>query len=208
MKTTKVINIGSGNIKSIVSVLEKNNTSYEIVENSESLNDENTSSIILPGVGSFPSFMKNLVSKNFDKKIKFLVLEKNIKILGICVGFQALFESSNEIEYTSGLSILKGNIKKISESKEILLPHIGWNNCILNNKNKSKIFNRIDDMSNFYFCHTYALHEAEDTIFSSKTIYDNHFISSVSKDNIYGVQFHPEKSQTNGILLMKNFLEI
>ncbi len=208
MKITKVIDVGTGNIGSLSSALEKNNANFEIVTKPDNLNENNTSSIILPGVGSFPSFMKSLTLKNFYKKIKYLVLEKKIKILGICVGYQALFETSNETENTDGLSILKGHIKKISESKHLLLPHIGWNNCIIEEANKTKIFKNIKNMSDFYFCHSYALHHTENEIITSRTIYGNKFISSVSKDNIFGVQFHPEKSQLNGILLIKNFLEI
>ncbi len=208
MKITKVIDVGTGNIGSLSSALEKNNANFEIVTKPDNLNENNTSSIILPGVGSFPSFMKSLTLKNFYKKIKYLVLEKKIKILGICVGYQALFETSNETENTDGLSILKGHIKKISESKHLLLPHIGWNNCIIEEANKTKIFKNIKNMSDFYFCHSYALHHTDNEIITSRTIYGNKFISSVSKDNIFGVQFHPEKSQLNGILLIKNFLEI
>ena len=157
-------------------------------------------------MGSFPNFIDNLSKKKFDIKLKYLVLKKKIEILGICVGFQALFEKSFEIKKTNGLGLLKGNVKKISIQKNLKLPHIGWNNCIINDSTSSKLFNNIKNNSDFYFCHSFAAYDVETQFENCKTFYSEYFTSAISKDNIFGVQFHPEKSQLNGIKLIQNFL--
>ena len=158
-------------------------------------------------MGSFPNFMNNLIKYGFNEKLKYLVLKKKIEILGICVGFQALFEKGFEIDETKGMCLLKGNIKKITIKDNLKLPHIGWNNCIINENKKSKLFNNIKNNSDFYFCHSFAVTDNDPHYTNSKTFYSEFFTSSISCENIFGVQFHPEKSQINGIKLIQNFLD-
>ena len=130
----------------------------------------------------------------------------NKPLLGICVGFQLLAESSIENKVTPGLKIIKGNIRPIKEfCNNLSVPHVGWNSCNIINKNN--LFDGIENNSDFYFTHSYYLASKENKCISTLTNYGDDFISSVKINNIYGVQFHPEKSQKNGLILIKNFIE-
>ena len=124
----------------------------------------------------------------------------------MCVGFQILFSSSNEHGYYEGLKLLEGNFINFKEKKKnIKVPHVGWNECNIINKNQ--LFNDIKNNSDFYFTHSYYLKDYEIKNVVSQTKYDLDFVSSVNKGNVYGVQFHPEKSQSNGLQILKNFYE-
>jgi glutamine amidotransferase len=147
--------------------------------------------------------MKKIKDKKLDK-ILIDKIKKNTSILGVCVGFQILFSSSNEHGDYKGLDLLKGNfINFKDEDINIKVPHVGWNECkILNN---SKLFEDIENNSDFYFTHSYLLKNVNKDLILTKTNYGTNFVSSVKFKNIYGVQFHPEKSQSNGLKLLKNF---
>ena len=133
-------------------------------------------------------------------------LSDNIPILGVCVGFQVLFDKSYEFGENKGLSYLEGEIESFKKySKNIKIPHVGWNECKIVNENK--LFDGIKNNSDFYFTHSYLLKNLNDNFVLTETKYDINFISSINKDNIYGVQFHPEKSQSSGLRLLKNFNE-
>ncbi len=196
-----LVDIGIGNLGSLRSVLNKLNLDYK---NCTENNDfENIEKILLPGVGNFAEFMEVLRSKSLDKTIIKKAYEKT-PILGICLGYQILFEESDEGIRTKGLGLLKGKFKSLNEiSKKIKVPHVGWNECAI--KKKSNLFKGIPDKSDFYFTHTYYLHEHDESDIVSETNYQINFTSSISKNNIYGVQFHPEKSQKNGLQLLENF---
>jgi glutamine amidotransferase len=162
--------------------------------------------IILPGVGAFKDFMCKIKLKNIEKKI-IEKSNKNIPILGVCLGFQILFQRSTEHGDSFGLGILKGSIDSFkSLNYKIKVPHVGWNSCTLLKKNY--LFDDIKNESDFYFTHSYYLKELNEREAITKTEYENfNFISAVSANKIYGVQFHPEKSQNNGLKLLKNFYE-
>ena len=149
--------------------------------------------------------MKKIKEKNIDKTI-LTKISKNIPILGVCVGFQILFSGSNEHGYCKGLGLIKGNfINFKDESEKIKVPHVGWNECKILKKNK--LFQDIEDNSDFYFTHSYYLKNYNIENVTTKTMYDLNFVSSINMKNIYGVQFHPEKSQLNGLKIIKNFYE-
>ena len=198
-----VIDLDTGNLASLLSALKKLNINFVICKNNFQLED--VDKIILPGVGAFRDFMKKINDKNLDKILS-EKLKKNTSILGVCVGFQILFDGSSEHGNFEGLKFLKGNFVNLkNQKKNIKVPHVGWNECkILNNNN---LFYDIKNFSDFYFTHSYYLenHDVENVI--SETIYDLSFVSAINKDNIYGVQFHPEKSQLNGLKILKNFYE-
>jgi glutamine amidotransferase len=151
--------------------------------------------IIFPGVGSFDAAMKELSG------IKSYVLEhidKGKPFLGICLGFQILFSSSEEGK-EEGLSVIK---EKIERFENIKTPHMGWNKVFVERDNR--LFKGIEDESYFYFVHSYFLNKSNYAI--SKTNYGEYdFVSAVQKDNVFGVQFHPEKSSKNGLKLLDNF---
>lgn len=198
-----VVDLNTGNLASLLSALDKLNIKYVICR--ENFDFEGVDKIILPGVGAFKDFMKKINDKNLNKILVDKV-KKNASILGVCVGFQILFSSSNEHGDYQGLKLLEGNFINFKEKKKnIKVPHVGWNECNIINKNQ--LFNDIKNNSDFYFTHSYHLKDYETKNVISKTTYELDFVSSVNKGNVYGVQFHPEKSQINGLQILKNFYE-
>ena len=195
-----IVKSGVGNIGSIVRVLNDLEISYVIINKPEDFSD--TKKIILPGVGSFDTFIKSLKDKNLFHKIEDLVNKENYSILGICVGMQSLFEVSEE-GVNSGFGFIKYKCKKFkSNTKKI--PHIGWNEIDINKSDK--LFDRIGSKL-FYFAHSYAFLDQDKDITIATTNYINNFSASVAIGNIYGVQFHPEKSFNQGKQIIKNFIE-
>ena len=199
-----VIDLDTGNLTSLLSALSKLNIKFVVCRNN--FDFEKVDKIIIPGVGAFKDFMKKIRDKNLDKLI-LDKLKKNCSVLGVCVGFQVLFAESNEHGYCKGLNLLKGNFINFKDEKKIIkVPHVGWNECNILNKNK--LFENIKDGSDFYFTHSYFLKNYESSNVISKTKYNLDFVSSINYKNIYGVQFHPEKSQLNGLKILKNFYEV
>ena len=198
-----IVDLDTGNLASLLSALNKLNINFKICKNS--FDFEDVDKIILPGVGAFKDLMKKIKEKNMDKII-LAKIDKNVPVLGVCVGFQILFSGSNEHGYCKGLGLIKGNfINFKDESKKIKVPHVGWNECKILKKNK--LFQDIEDNSDFYFTHSYYLKNYNIENVTTKTMYDLNFVSSINMKNIYGVQFHPEKSQLNGLKIIKNFYE-
>ena len=198
-----IVDLDTGNLASLLSALNKLNINFKICKNN--FDFEDVDKIILPGVGAFKDLMKKINEKNMDKTL-IAKINKNVPILGVCVGFQILFSRSNEHGNCSGLDLIKGNfINFKDENKKIKVPHVGWNECKILNKNK--LFHDIEDNSDFYFTHSYYLKNYNIENVTTKTMYDLNFVSSINMKNIYGVQFHPEKSQLNGLKIIKNFYE-
>ena len=198
-----LVDVGVGNIGSLKSALNKIDVKYKICEEAEDFS--NINKIILPGVGNFNDFMNKIKSKNLDRIIK-EKYKKNIPILGICLGFQVLFSNSSESGFTEGFNFIDGKIINFKEKlKTLRTPHVGWNNCKL--EKKSTLFENIDNNSDFYFTHSFFLNDCHKDYIISKTDYGFQFISGIEKNNLYGVQFHPEKSQLSGMKVLKNFCE-
>lgn len=194
-----IVDVGIGNIASIESALKKLNI---VSKRCSKVSDFKNNKIILPGVGAFKDFLEKLRSKELDKYILDQSI-KNIPIFGICLGFQVLFSSSSEHVKTDGLNILQGHFNIIKSKFPV--PHVGWNNCQF--RLKDKLFDNIKNNSDFYFTHSYILKKCEKKYIIGTTTYGDTFVSAIRKNNICGVQFHPEKSQSNGIQILKNFYE-
>jgi glutamine amidotransferase len=198
-----IIDLDTGNLASLKSAFQKLNINYGICKEFSELN--NFKKFILPGVAAFPKCMKKIKETKIDKILYQKVLSGS-SLLGICAGFQILFESSNEYEVSLGLNFFDEKIKNFKDfDNKIKTPHVGWNQCKILNKNR--LFEGINDMSDFYFSHTYMLNNLDEKYIVSKTEYKINFISTINNKNIYGVQFHPEKSQSNGLRIIKNFCE-
>ena len=197
-----IINYGLGNINAFVNVYKSLNIDIEVIENHKEI--ENAEKIILPGVGSFDKAIGLLESKYLLDSLKHAALVKKIPILGVCVGLQILANSSEEGE-KKGLGLIDGRILKFNKpSKENFpIPHMGWNNLKLVNDNK--LLKNLQKDSYFYFLHSYYFECSNSSNIISKTNYISNFCSAVNFENIYGVQFNPEKSHSNGTLLLKNF---
>lgn len=200
-----VVDYGIGNIFSVINALEKLNINYQLVNNHKKIKKYNK--IILIGVGSFSSCMESLKSKKFDIALKEFIKKKG-KLLGICVGMQVLMDYGLENKKMRGLGFIKGSVEKMNNSKKFPLPHIGWNEIIKIPKNFS-IFENIKIKSTFYFLHSFASRIKDKKLKVIYAKYGNNLIAAaVQKNNLFGVQFHPEKSQHAGMQLIRNFVNL
>ncbi len=200
-----IINFNSGNLYSIKKSIKDLRHEPFICHDSNDL--KKCDKIILPGVGSFNQAMKYLLKFGFVDAMNELVYKKGLDILGICLGMQLFCKSSNEQNYTEGLSFVEADVHELKNlGCELKLPHIGWNNVQF--KKESKIFNGIENNSDFYFVHNFAVKCNDEKLVLTTTNYDVEFVSAFQKDNIYAVQFHPEKSSASGLKIIQNFLEI
>ncbi len=195
-----IIDYGVGNLASVLNAFKKIGISAFITSNKEEI--LNASKVVLPGVGAFNDAFTTLDSLGFVEVINSLV-KKHTPILGICVGMQMLFEGSFEFGYHKGLGLVKGNCEKI-ESSSLKIPHMGWNNITI--KKDSKLLKDINDNAYVYFVHSYRVTNLDNAIATS--FYDREFCAVVEKDNVYGCQFHPEKSGDIGLEILKNFGEL
>ncbi|MDA8918523.1 imidazole glycerol phosphate synthase subunit HisH [Candidatus Pelagibacter sp.] len=200
-----VINYGSGNFRSVVNILNFLKINFKEIKDEKSL--KGFSHIILPGVGSYRDLHQRLTELNIVNELKYQILDRKVFFLGICVGMQILSSYGNEGDQSEGLNIIEGLVEKIP-TKESQLPNIGWHKVELVNEN-SKIFKNISEEEMFfYFVHSYYFNLKDKSYCSSKITYDIEVTSSIEKDNIYGVQFHPEKSQAAGCKLLQNFCKL
>ena len=195
-----IIDYGLGNIKAFYNIYKEKNINLKIISKTEDL-DQNIKKLILPGVGSFDNAITLLQEKKLFKKIVNFAKNPENKILGICVGMQILALQSLEGNL-NGMALIDGKFEKLNNK---ILPHIGWNN--INFKNKINLFNGIDQNSYFYFLHSYALLNLNEKYKVCETFYGENFVSAFKKDNIYGIQFHPEKSHLLGGKVLLNFYE-
>ncbi len=198
-----LIKCGIGNIGSVKNALNAIGVEPTIIQKPSEINHK-YKKIILPGVGSFDSFINSLRKAELYDQIKKLVLIDKYKILGICVGMQSFFKSSEEgIE--EGLDIIKGNLIKFDVRKEFKVPHMGWNNLkILNSKSLLSNLPK----TKFYFAHSYHAANVEKNVILSETEHGVSFPACINYKNIYGVQFHPEKSFFQGQKILKNFIDL
>ena len=204
-----IVNYGLGNIKAFYNIYKTLNIKVKIASNAAQLS--NSDKIILPGVGSFDWALERLNKSGMIETLNYLVLKKKIPVLGVCVGMQIMAETSEEGQL-KGLGWLNAHVSKIKEefliskiTQNLLLPHMGWNN--INIKNDSALFKGLSK-SQYYFLHSYCFCSLSDNATLTTTKYGQEFVSSFCLKNIYGVQFHPEKSHDWGIKLLKNFSDI
>lgn len=200
-----IVDYKMGNIRSLVKKLELFKIASIVSSDINII--EKAEKIILPGVGNFGEAMKNLNSLNLVETIKEKVIVKKTPILGICLGMQLLTEFSEE-GYVEGLGFIHAKTKKFNPSfnGELLrVPHVGWNNISLNKENI--LFDDIDIDASFYFTHSYFVDCEDINDVLTLSVYGNVFHSGIYKDNVYGLQFHPEKSHFNGLKMLNNFVK-
>ena len=200
-----IINYNMGNLASVQKAVENFDFDVEIISSPKQLN--NFDKIILPGVGSFNEAMKQLRFDNWIPNLNEFVLLKKKPILGICLGMQLLGSTGEENETTKGLNFIPGDIKNLKNMGcKKKLPHIGWNDTEF--KFDSKLFKDISTGNDFYYVHSYSFKPKFKEHISSIVNYGIDIVASIENENVFGTQFHPEKSSKSGLRLIKNFLNL
>lgn len=198
-----IIDYDAGNIKSVEKALHYLGEEAVITRDRDTILGADR--VILPGVGAFGDAMDKLRTYGLDKVIQEVVAQ-NTPFLGICLGLQLLFESSEESEGVEGLGILKGKVVRLPEESDLKIPHIGWNS--LKYPNQGRLFTGIGEDSYVYFVHSYYLQAKDPSIVTATTEYGTLIHASVEQGNVFACQFHPEKSSEVGMQILKNFLTI
>ena len=194
-----IIDYGMGNLASVKKAFDALNIENKITSNLQEI--KHSSSIVLPGVGSFSQGMKNLKENNLVDTLTEEVMVKKKPFLGICLGMQLIFDKGNEPEPSIGLGWISGEVKKINFPENIKLPHLGWN--VIKKSNKKEYKEEL--INNFYFIHSYHVIPENSNDIHNYVYYGTDLVASIKRDNIFATQFHPEKSQEAGLLLLKNY---
>lgn len=199
-----IIDYGMGNLKSVKNALDFLGIPSVVTKDKEVI--RNSNAVILPGVGAFKQAMDNLKEDNLDIFIKDLANEGKL-ILGICLGMQILFEEGFEGERCQGLGLIKGNIRKIQPKEKVKIPHMAWNKIVINNNDD--IINGLSGDNFLYYVHSFMACEYMDENLIAYSNYGGVKVPGiVRKDNVIGMQFHPEKSGETGLNLLKKFGEM
>ncbi|HET9575375.1 MAG TPA: imidazole glycerol phosphate synthase subunit HisH [Nitrospira sp.] len=195
-----IVDYGMGNLRSVSKAFEA--VGHEAVVTRDRATIKNASHMVLPGVGAFGDCMANLERFDLVEPIR-SAIQSGKPFLGICLGLQLLFTESEEFGLHKGLGIIPGNVRKFVLDPALKVPHMGWNQ--VNIQRACPLFDGIADGSNWYFVHSYFVDPADRTVAATTTTYGIPFVSSIWKENIVACQFHPEKSQSVGLRLIKNF---
>jgi len=198
-----IIDYDAGNIKSVEKALISLGAETVLTRDPEVI--LSADHIILPGVGAFGEAMEKLHHYGLVEVIREAV-KRNIPFLGICLGLQLMFESSEESPGVEGLKLLPGKIVKIPAEEGLKIPHIGWNSLVY--PNEGRLYKGIPENSYVYFVHSYYLKAEEEDIVTAATEYGTFIHASVEKGNVFACQFHPEKSSDVGLTILKNFISI
>jgi glutamine amidotransferase len=196
-----IIDYGMGNITSVAMALDYLGTEYVVSDLKEDI--RSGSAYILPGVGAFPAAMAILEKRGIIDLLTVEVLERRKPFLGICLGMQLIAESSTEKTFTKGFGWINGCVEYIKAPSGHRVPHVGWND--VKAIEDSVLFENMTGEKNFYFDHSYRLN-CNDEIKIATCEYGIEIVAAIRKENIFATQFHPEKSQRNGLKLMRNFL--
>ncbi|MBU0628945.1 MAG: imidazole glycerol phosphate synthase subunit HisH [Nanoarchaeota archaeon] len=194
-----VIDYGAGNLKSVTNALDFIKARYKVTSSAEDI--KKADKIIFPGVGAFGDCVSSLKKKKIFDVLKKEIVKK--PFLGICLGMQVLFESSEESSGIEGLGLFKGKVRKF-QSKTLKIPQIGWNS--INVMKKSELLKGVADGSYLYLVHSYYADPDDEKIVLTKTSYGIDYCSGIADGNVFGVQFHPERSGEIGLRILKNFV--
>src|ERR1700690_1383705 len=202
MNDVILIDAGTGNLRSVQKGLESIGANVLRTEDPQKVLSGRC--VVLPGVGAFGGFMSGLRARGLEDAVK-ETAKRGVPMLGICVGMQALFEVGEELGEHAGLGLLEGKVVRFEGSLPVKIPHTGWNQ--VQTKKEASLLNGIPDGAYVYFNHSYYCQARDPSDILATTEYGINFASAVRSENIFGVQFHPEKSQSIGLRILKNFLE-
>jgi len=202
MNDVILIDAGTGNLRSVQKALES--IGATVLRTDEPQKVLSGRRVVLPGVGAFGGFMSGLRARGLEDAVK-ETAKRGVPMLGICVGMQALFEVGEEMGEHVGLGLLTGKVVRFAESLPVKIPHTGWNQVQM--KKEARLFKGIHDGAYVYFNHSYYCQARNSADILATTEYGINYACAVANENIFGVQFHPEKSQEVGLRILKNFLE-
>lgn len=207
MRRVAVIDYGMGNLRSVSKALEAVavNTAVKITADPEQI--LNADHIVFPGVGAMRDCVAELTRLGLNDVIREAVQSK--PFLGICLGMQALLSHSEENKGVTGLNLIPGQVRRFNmqrprSERDFKVPHMGWNQ--VHQSQAHSLWHRIDDASRFYFVHSFFVDPDQTSVIAATSQYQQHFTAALTQDNVFAVQFHPEKSQTAGLQLLENFL--
>ena len=200
-----IIDYGMGNLRSVQKGFERMGREAVVTRDPKTILD--AGKVVLPGVGAFPDCMRNLEEYGLIDVVK-QSIGSGKPFLGICLGLQLLFSESEEFGLSKGLDIIKGRVVRFKgpEFKDLKIPHMGWNSLSI--KRRPPALQDVPDGSNVYFVHSFHVVPEDKSVIATTTNYGSDFVSSIWKDNILAVQFHPEKSQALGLSILKRFGEM
>lgn len=203
MANVCILDYGSGNVKSVFNLF--STVADHVVVSNQTKKILGASHIVLPGVGAFGTAMRKIRDTLPMESLEQTVLVEKRPFLGICVGMQVMASRGMEFGEHAGLGWIAGSVEKL-DSKGLPLPHVGWNDVMC--KQETPLLAGLGDDPNFYFVHSFTFHADNPQHVLATTEYGEEFCSVIQRENLYGVQFHPEKSQRTGIKLVKNFLSL
>ena len=195
-----IVDYGMGNLRSVQKAFER--VGHQAIITSDAGDVQQAEKVVLPGVGAFGACMENLEKFGLASTIK-RVVAMGKPLLGICMGLQVLFDEGEEFGKHKGLGIIPGKVVKFKLPKQFKIPHMGWNRII--KKRRLPLLAEIEEHAYFYFVHSYHVIPKDPGVIVTMTDYGKDFVSSIAKDNIYACQFHPEKSQSTGLKVLKAF---
>jgi glutamine amidotransferase len=196
-----IIDYGVGNLRSVEKAFAANGCDAVVSSDEKVLRQAER--LVLPGVGAFGACMNKLVARGFDELVRERVAA-GTPLLGVCVGMQMLFEESEEFGASRGLGFLRGRVRRFSA--DLVVPQMGWNQ--VRQRNSNSLFEGINDSAFFYFVHSYYCEPADTDVIAGETDYGGRYASVVARENLFGVQFHPEKSQKDGLRMLANFARV
>jgi imidazole glycerol-phosphate synthase subunit HisH len=202
MNDVVLIDAGTGNLRSVQKALESIGANVERTNDLQKVLSGRR--VVLPGVGAFGDFMSGLRARGLEDAVK-EITRRGVPLLGICVGMQALFDAGEEMGEYAGLGLLAGKVVRFAESLSIKIPHTGWNQVEV--QKEGSLFNGINTGAFVYFNHSYYCQTGNSSDVIGTTHHGLKYACAVHRENIFAVQFHPEKSQTVGLQILKNFLE-
>ena len=202
MNDVVLIDAGTGNLRSVQKALEA--VGANVLRTDDPKKVVSGGRVVLPGVGAFGDFMSGLRARGLEEAVNDAA-QRGIPLLGICVGMQALFEVGEEMGEHKGMGLLQGKVVKFADSLSVKIPHTGWNQ--LEAKNDARLFDQVNDGAYVYFNHSYYCQAQESSDVIAEVDYGVRYACAVRRENVFGVQFHPEKSQAVGLQILKNFVE-